>query len=167
DDKDAAKFDALTATLVSEIPSIISNVTERTVEGMLNSLLATWQAESRHDRGEVIGFRRRLAERGGAPFELLRLMYGLAREYGETIGTAFRDDGASPPPHLMEALSRLHARSCRLAAETLALLEAGFPEGALARWRALHEVATVAMFLSDHDEQLAERYMDGLLSRWE
>jgi hypothetical protein len=88
------------------------------------------------------------------------LLLSLARGYGETVGTELRSEGALGSPHLVEALTRLQARSCRLVSEVTVLLEAGLSEGAIARWRALHEVATVAMFLSDSDENLSERYLN-------
>ena len=57
----------------------------------------------------------------------------------------------------MEVQTRLHARACQIAREVLTLLYAGFAEGAMARWRALHELAVVSLFIG-HDEELAERY---------
>ena len=41
----------------------------------------------------------------------------------------------------------------------LALLRAGFADDAHARWRSLHELAVVASFISEHGEDVAERYL--------
>jgi hypothetical protein len=41
----------------------------------------------------------------------------------------------------------------------MSLMENGFADGAMARWRTLHEVACVAMVLKDGDDALAERYL--------
>ena len=57
----------------------------------------------------------------------------------------------------MEVQTRLHARACQIAREVLTLLSTGFADGAIARWRALHEVAVVSLFIG-RDEDLAERY---------
>lgn len=62
------------------------------------------------------------------------------------------------------ALIGLHSRACRTALEIHHLLTGGFPMGALARCRTLHELAVYAIILADeeiHQEHpdLAERYM--------
>jgi hypothetical protein len=54
---------------------------------------------------------------------------------------------------------RLHARACLVAAEVLTLLRAGFPSGAHARWRTIHELAVVAFFITEHEQEIARRYL--------
>lgn len=68
------------------------------------------------------------------------------------------DETVSRAPTLVDVLRRLHARACQITDEILVLLAAGFADGAMARWRTLHEVATVASFLQQHGEELAVRY---------
>src|SRR5208282_6072349 len=58
-----------------------------------------------------------------------------------------------------EVLTRLHARSCQIASEVLSLLLAGHADGAMARWRSLHEISVVCSFISKHGNELAERYL--------
>lgn len=53
----------------------------------------------------------------------------------------------------------MHARSCQVSSEILVLLRNGFADGAHARWRTLHELSTLAIFISEHDNELAERYL--------
>jgi hypothetical protein len=53
----------------------------------------------------------------------------------------------------------LHARACLVSTEILALLKAGLPDGAHARWRCLHEIVVVAYFIKEHGHSLAERYV--------
>jgi hypothetical protein len=60
---------------------------------------------------------------------------------------------------LDDALARCHARSCMIASEVAVLLEAGYPSGAQARWRSLHELAVTSFFLLKHGPDLAERYL--------
>ena len=59
-----------------------------------------------------------------------------------------------------EVLFRLHAKACQISSEIVALLRAGFADGALARWRTLHEISIVSFFISEHGNDLAERYLD-------
>lgn len=60
--------------------------------------------------------------------------------------------------YVFEALGRLSARACRISEEVLVLLKSGFGQGGMARWRALHEVAVAATFISQNGEACAERY---------
>ena len=46
-----------------------------------------------------------------------------------------------------------------MSGEVLALLHAGFADGAHARWRSLHEMAVVASLIQQHGQELAERYL--------
>jgi hypothetical protein len=57
-------------------------------------------------------------------------------------------------------LIRLHARACVIAEEIIVLLENGFSDGAMARWRTPHELTIVATIIEDGGESLASRYID-------
>jgi hypothetical protein len=59
----------------------------------------------------------------------------------------------------------LHARACQTSAEVHALLAAGFPGGAYARYRTLHELAVTAAVIAEHGRtpehaDLADRYLN-------
>jgi hypothetical protein len=66
---------------------------------------------------------------------------------------------SSRPRAKIDALVQLHARSLVLLDETFALIYSGFPSGAEAISRTLHEVAVTAMFLHKFKAELAERYL--------
>jgi len=53
----------------------------------------------------------------------------------------------------------LHVRACQVTAEVIGLIENGYADGAIARWRTLHEIGVVATLISDHGEDIAERYL--------
>ncbi|MGE5653343.1 MAG: DUF5677 domain-containing protein, partial [Bacillota bacterium] len=55
--------------------------------------------------------------------------------------------------------TRLHARACQVTSEILTLLRNGFADGAMARWRTLHEIAAVSLFIGEHGDDVAERYL--------
>lgn len=79
------------------------------------------------------------------------------------FGDKYFQDGfhpeAEPRTARFEALAQLHARSCRVGGEILHLLKGGYADGAHARWRTLHELAVVTLFLSERAEEVAERYL--------
>ena len=66
---------------------------------------------------------------------------------------------ANARPLTSEVIVRLHARACQVGAEVIALLSAGFADGAMARWRTLHEIAVTAYFILENGEDVAERYL--------
>ncbi len=73
------------------------------------------------------------------------------------VNQRLRQQRSQSKTFTVEVQTRLHARACQIAREVLTLLSAGFADGAMARWRALHEVAVVSLFIGS-DEDLAERY---------
>lgn len=83
----------------------------------------------------------------------------IAEETGEAINDADRPMAVRENDAQFEAVVTLHARSVLVAREILCLLKNGFADGALGRWRTLHEVAVVTQFLAKNDQNTSERYL--------
>ena len=58
------------------------------------------------------------------------------------------------------ALIKIHARSILIAREILVLLKAGYIDGAHARWRSMHELGVISLFLLENGISVSERYLD-------
>jgi hypothetical protein len=58
-----------------------------------------------------------------------------------------------------ESLVSLHARSLLIGREILCMLYGGYPDGALSRWRSLHELSATAVFLKTQDQEVSHRYL--------
>lgn len=101
--------------------------------------------------------RQRLRAHWSPAFDQLAVEIAVAEEIAQILGgvLAKRRKGV----YLIEALLRLHARACSTAHEVGVLLEAGLPDGALARWRTIHEATVIATFLKAHGDSVAERYL--------
>jgi hypothetical protein len=140
------------------LPDLIDDLTEKTSQSILSTLKGRWPSESRAQRRDLDGFRKRLQERWGDGLEQLRMLITIAREYGYELNKAGRRAGSGNSPKTFEILIRLHARSCQIAEEIACLLSNGFADGAMARWRTLHEIAAVGCLIRRHGEELAERY---------
>lgn len=111
-------------------------------------------------RDDMVAFEGRLREwPWGAALEGLDMMRIAATEGADAHYRQHWRDAGSGDDFRWEALVRLHRRGLMIAAEVSALLRAGFPTGAHARWRSLHEVSLLAFLLMDGDEDLAERYL--------
>lgn len=67
----------------------------------------------------------------------------------------------------VQALAQLHARSLILVEEVFVLTTMGYPSGALALARTLHEVRVVAKFLHRFEAKLSERYLEShIVDMW-
>jgi hypothetical protein len=103
------------------------------------------------------GFEARLRHVWGPALDRLNALIIAAQEAGSAY--VVEEHRARRYDVLDEALARCHARSCMIASEIAVLLEAGYPSGAQARWRSLHELAVTSFFLLEHGPDLAERYL--------
>ena len=104
-------------------------------------------------------FEKRLNERWKQPLGILDLFIALNIEAGAEFNRKFRNEAVSSGDAAFEALTRLHAKGCQVSGEILALLRAGYADGAHARWRSLNEMAVVGSLIQQHDQELAERYL--------
>lgn len=92
------------------------------------------------------------------PLAVLEQMLCAANLYGSRL---LRQAQPAPGDHmtkLSEVLIRLYSRVCRTGREVIDLLRGGYPEGAMTRWRLMHEGAVVAMFVAKHGEDAAVSY---------
>lgn len=67
--------------------------------------------------------------------------------------------GTYANPSTAFALSRLVARTYEVVGEIITLARAGYADGALARWRSLHEICVVAMFMARRSDRCAQMYL--------
>jgi hypothetical protein len=143
-----------------EVPKLIENATRSAARHALKALKADWYELGAYEIDLLVGFRARLEERWGDGFDLLRMLLAISREIGEDAQKRFRKSRAKKNLILRSLLLRLHARACQVMAEIITLMENGFADGAMARWRTLYEIGVVATVIVDAGERLAERYVD-------
>jgi hypothetical protein len=156
---DTRRFERTVKGVMKRVPHIIETESDTLAENILKTLKTRWRAQYAREERTLRGFRKRLAERWQLPLERLAMMLTITREFSETVGARLQEEKSQSNQNLVGVLVRLHARACQVAAEVLALLRQGFPDGAMARWRTLHEIAVVAMFIRDRGEAVAERYL--------
>lgn len=134
--------------LMEDGANSISETLRRTAPEMLE--------ETRQIRREFEG---RLMETWGKSLNSLEVLIRIATECGETFNKEWRTKAVEDQNLVFDVLTRLHARGCQVAQEVLVLLKGGFADGAHARWRTLHEITTVAMFIADKGNDMANRYL--------
>jgi hypothetical protein len=151
---------AFRAQLSEETSRLLEDVAAAVFDSVQASLSATVAAnrQGRHD------FEATVERVWGKSLELLEAFHGICTEVGDSNNRRYRDRAFDSDDYSWQAIIRLHARSCLVMSEVLALLRSGHASGAHARWRTLHEVAVVASFLRAHDDEVALRYLahDGI-----
>ena len=113
-------------------------------------------------------FKGRLEDRWNEGFIILQTIIKLSEEGAkEVIKDFFSNESQSEKNKtIMNVLFKLHSKSVQISQEVKALLFAGFPDGALSRWRSLHEFNIVFHILTlkfndlEFTYNLVERYLD-------
>lgn len=123
------------------------------------SLMRTGPAFLHSTHRDYVRFRARLRDVWGEALDLYEMALVASREAGEIYNEEM-EGGGHVDYAPFDALRRLHVRGCLVAAEVYALLADGYPEGAWARWRTLHELSVVAVTIGTEAPSIAERYLD-------
>ncbi|MEM0978292.1 MAG: DUF5677 domain-containing protein [Pseudomonadota bacterium] len=142
-------------------------VTEEAVRSSLEALFEVMPSALEKSSGKTIrtirklqrGFEQRCYRRWRKAFELYEVIRGVAAEIGEKHAQEHFSASEDERDYIFAALSHLHPRMLLIASEIDAMLRTGFPDGALARWRTLHEISVVAMFIAQSDPDTARRYI--------
>src|SRR6185437_13510013 len=136
---------------------IVESSAESVAKILYNALYRRLPKEIRAQQKDMNGFRRRLDGRYGVGLHKLRMMLTIAREWAGGIHERKLAQSGELST-LDDVLYRLHVRACQVVTEIIVLLENGLADGAMARWRTLHELTTVATFIHTHGEEVAVKY---------
>ncbi len=139
-----------------DLPKIVATVRQRVARLRTRTLKKAWAEQHAWQKIEHFGFQTRLELRWGRALDLLRMLLTCALELGSEIYKVRR---SRYHQSVRGVLHHLHARACQVTKEIIVLLENGFADGAMARWRTLHEIGVVACVIAQGDEKLAERYL--------
>lgn len=156
---DAEKIAAdVRAFVRNDVPELVSKIIGDAARVILKTLHRDWPGQRDWQLETREAFRERLEERWGPGFDILRMMYTIAAEVGGEADRRQRRSRAKRNRVLNDTLMRLHVRACQVVAEILCLMENGFADGAIGRWRTLHEITVVAAVIAHFGEDLAVRY---------
>lgn len=125
------------------------------LEALRSQMPKMLREHARHDAG----FRKRSHQRWKAGLDLFKMFLVISQEIGSDYNKRARPAAFENRDHRFEAIVAIHARSLRVAGEIYALLQEGYPDGALGRWRTLHELAVTATFLANNDDETARRFI--------
>ena len=142
-----------------DLPRIIESAATSGANDIFRDLKARWSEEYSQQVADISGFRERMEARWGKALGQLRMLITIIREWCGETHKAVSSMRTSKKKRLLELQVRLLARACQTADEIVCLLENGFADGAMARWRTLHEIHVVAAILDRHGPPIAERYV--------
>lgn len=154
-DGDIADVENKISRLIKALPDIVDKASTDIAKLYFKLLKQKWPVEHFLQEESFSSFRASLENRWGKALGMLRMLLTISRELGSEIAELRHPDDS----HLNNALLRLHVRACQVTAEVITLLENGFADGAMARWRTLHEISIVMALINEHGEPLAERYI--------
>ena len=152
--------------LCEELPSIVMESTAQLSQGILKDLKKDAKRMLEDRAANSFSFESNLYDVYSEAFDLLEMIVAISLEAGDSFNNDLGNEASSEDDYVFEVLTRLHARACQIAYEILILLKSGLADGAHARWRSLHEISVTAFFISDHGNDIAERYLlhDGIES---
>ena len=150
--------------LPMHVEGALEQVLPRVLQAGSDTLLSHWKLQASEvlaeEQSERTEFNEIVREVWGEAIERLDMLVSVCMDAGARFNNDLREEAAKTNDLVFEALTRLHARGCQVGSEILMLLRNGFADGAHARWRTLHELAVVAMFLGKHGQTVAERYLE-------
>ncbi len=159
DDEDYIQLEKIQTEFFGELPDLIERVASATSDLTARSTVRHWRENRYLELRQLDAFRINLEDRWGDGLDFLRVLLSLSLEIGQEFHERLAKSRARKNRSLRVALSRLHIRACQVAREVLVLLENGLADGAMARWRTLHEIATVALVIDNGGDGLAKRYL--------
>jgi hypothetical protein len=156
----ALAVDDLTEDQAQALPEqILQSFVPEVAEFMLKSMKKKTPIMLREHKESDAGFERRNYRRWKKPLDLLELLWVISEEVGAKFNQIERPAAVAAKDYQFEALVSLHARSLLITREILCLLYGGYPDGALSRWRSLHELTVTAVFLRTQDQEASHRYL--------
>lgn len=158
-DEDARELDEAVRKVMEAIPEATNKAFKAVCESMYTRLVKNWPDEHVAQQYELQEFREGMEGRWGDGLAQLRMLLTCCREIGEKTARRYQKSKSVKYQFRRWVLLRLHARACQVSDEVICLMENGFADGAMARWRTLHEISIVAALISNGDEDLAERYI--------
>lgn len=145
--------------ITSAIESASQDIFGSLSESALQNVLKNPAARLLHLTNERDAFMRRLELTWAEPFKLLDIHVALCQEVGAVRNDWLRKQRRRAKDlAVVDIVTRLHGRTVQVAGEVQALLRNGFADGALSRWRTMHELTVTAMLIADRGPAVAERY---------
>jgi len=159
--KDEKELKRRAKAFTKTLPNLIQKLAKELSKDIVKRSKRQWLEDYRLRQSKTDRFEARLEYRWRSGLMPLNIMLEGTRELSQNIYDRHQDIVETQSFSLtLDTLLGLHIRACQVTAEIITLLEAGYPDGAMARWRTLHELAVVADLIHEEGDELARRYLD-------
>jgi hypothetical protein len=143
-----------------QLANVLTKIGGDTADLLYKELLRRWPEMSKLHQADMEAFKGRLEGRWGKALAKLRMLLAIVVEWSSGVYERRHKAAAGRTlSHLDDVMLRLHIRACQVTNEIIILLENGYADGAMARWRTLHEITTVAAVIAKFGDEIAERYV--------
>jgi hypothetical protein len=142
-----------------QLEGVLRKTANDTAHLFYKSLSKRWPNEFKAQQEDVAQFRKRLEHRWGKGLAKLRMLLTIVRKWAQGAYERRRRANDGKARQYEDVMLRLHVRPCQVTHEIIVLLENGLADGAMARWRTLHEITIVAAIITRFGDEIAERYM--------
>jgi hypothetical protein len=143
-----------------QLPALLPSMAGKASKKVLKQLKTRGPNEKSQQEDDIAEFRERMEGRWGKALGQLRMLLTMSREWCHNISVRESHRKKHKNKRFRKLLIRLLVRACQVTDEILCLLENGFADGAMARWRTLHEIAVVAAVILQYGDDMAVRYID-------
>ena len=131
-------------------PEMINKYSDPMYESLINQAPIMYE-EHRLEQQE---FESRLQMRWLDAFYGLKSVITISEEIGmglidEFLEKSKNDDGTSSVPLEYDIAFKLHGKSVVVSKEILTLLQSGYSDAAISRWRTLHEISVILNLITD------------------
>lgn len=100
-------------------------------------------------------FTKRNRERWSLGFQKLHALRETSLQAGMNFQKQFLEYDQYQTDELLGVLMRQHAHACRISGEIIHLLEGGYPDAAVARWRTLYEMVITCLLIKMYGRDAA------------
>lgn len=145
----------LNKLLKTATDELIPEISKKVVENLKSNIKEVLD-NKRYSSKEVEMY---LYEKWKEPLDLLECLIKVSFDSGERHANK-QDKVTEETDFKLDALVQIHARALHISNEILVLLKAGYPDGANARWRSLHELAVTSAFLKKNNNEVSKRYLE-------
>ena len=157
--EEAASRDSSDSSLSNAIYEAINAALPVMVDSTVNDIRGRSHEILTDQRCLGAEFAARLERRWFEALDLLELVIGSLSQIGEELNEKLRSTKETKPRHKIEIMTRIHARAARISREILCLVKNGYADGALARWRSLHELSAYQFFLLQSNDDTAKKFL--------
>jgi hypothetical protein len=153
--------------LLKKMEEVVQNSLPEFTEILYESLTRNIDEMYNAEREIALGFESRLEDRWYQGLALLKTLVKISEEVAmDEIDNYFLTETNSKSDQVMRVLFKLHSKAVQMSKEIFTLLKSGFADGAMARWRSLHEHNVIFRLLIkefhnlDFTYNLVNRYLD-------